>query len=81
MNIFDFMNANPMLAFFLALPCLILGRIAIVVMAKLIEMVLKVVLVVIPSNYMRYRTIKMHGYPPYHCDVTGTPREPSLGDV
>ena len=56
MNIFEFMSSSPFLSAFIAL---------------LIAIVLECVLFKVPNRYFRSRNIKLHGWPPEHCDADG----------
>lgn len=56
MNIFEFMSDSPFLTFFIAL---IVGQFLIAFFCNL------------PNRILRHRNIRMHGYPPEHCDADG----------
>ena len=56
MNIYDFMGDSPFLTFFLALIAL-----------AMIESLLRFCI----NRPLRHRNIKLHGWPPKHCDADG----------
>ena len=60
MNILEFMTTNPWLTFFLAL--ILLG---------IIESIGKYLI----NRPLRHRNIRLHGYPPPHCDADGDFKE------
>lgn len=56
MNIYEFMNSNPILTFF---------------MACMIYYTIRTLLFVLPNRICRHKNILRHGYPPPHCDADG----------
>jgi len=60
MNIYEFMEGSPYLTFFLA--C---------VAVSLIINFIKVFFVYLIDRPLRHKSIRLHGYPPKHCDVDG----------
>ncbi len=56
MNVFQFMNDNPWLTFFLVY---IAGEVVVRIFVSL------------PNRVMRHWNIRKHGYPPAHCDADG----------
>lgn len=56
MSVYEFMSDSPWLTFFLAVGVI---EFLIAVFYKL------------PNRILRHRNIKLHGYPPAHCDADG----------
>jgi len=60
MTVYDFMYQSPMLTFLLAL-----------IFLAVIESALRYCI----NRPLRHRNIKLHGWPPKHCDADGDFRE------
>ncbi len=56
MDIYQFMSDSPWLSFFLAL--------------TLCQAIVHII-VVLPNRALRHWNIRLHGYPPPHCDADG----------
>ncbi len=59
-ELFEFMSESPFLSFFIAL---IIGQFAGMLFVNL------------PNRILRHRNIRLHGYPPAHCDADGDFRD------